>query len=54
MIILKNSYIEITNKWYIDFVVKKKTIWICRPSAIYRDMFYSNWVTRKSQKDVSM
>ena len=39
MIILENMYVEITNKWYIDFVVKKKkTIWICRPSAIYGDI----------------
>ena len=49
MIILENMCVEITSRWYIDFVVKeKKTTWICRPLAIYRDMFYHNWVTRES------
>ena len=49
MIILENMYVEITNKWYIDFVVKKKkTIWICRPSAIYGDIFCNNQTTRES------
>ena len=53
MIILENVYIEITSRWYIDSVVKeKKTVWICRLSAIYGDVFCSNWITRESQKDV--
>jgi len=31
---------------------EKKTIWIHRPLAIYKGVFCSNWVTRKSQNDV--
>ena len=55
MIILENMCIEITSRWYIDFVIKtEKTISICRLLAICRDVFCSNWVTRKSQKDVSV
>ena len=49
MIILENIYVEITNRWYINSVVKKEeAIWIHRLSAICRDVFCSNWVTRKS------
>jgi len=44
-------YIKITGGWTIDFVIKKeKTIVICRLLAIYRNVFYSNLVTRESQK----
>ena len=53
MIILENTYVEITSRWYIDFVIKEeKTVWACRLLAICRDMSCSNWVTRESQKDV--
>ena len=32
MIILENTYAEITSRWYIYSVVKKeKTVWVCRP-----------------------
>ena len=55
IVILENMCVEITSKWYIDSVIKvKKTIGICRPSAICRNMFCSNWVTRKGWKDVSV
>ena len=55
MIILENSCTEITSRWYINSVIKEeKTIWIHRPLAICRGMFCSNWVTRKSQKNVSI
>ena len=55
IIILENTYAEITSRWYIDSVIKmKKTIWVHRLSAICRDVFCSNWITRESQKDVSM
>ena len=54
-IILEDTYVEITSGWYIDSVVKeKKAVWIHRPLAICEDMFCSNWVTRKGQKDVLM
>ena len=49
MIILENICVEITSRYYIDYIIKKKkTIRVCRPSAICRDVFYSNWVTRES------
>jgi len=52
IIILENIYVEITSGGYIDSVIKKeKTIWVHRLSAICRDIFCSNWVTRESQKD---
>ena len=55
MIILEDVCTEITSGWYINFVIKeKKTIQIYRSLAICRDMFCSNWVTRKGQKDVLM
>ena len=55
MIILENTCAEITSGWYIDSVVKdEKTIWVYRSSAICGDIFCNNWVTRKSQKDVSV
>jgi len=48
MIILEDICIEITSRWYINSVVKEeKTVWIHRPLAICRDVFCSNWVTRK-------
>ena len=41
MIILEDICTEITSEWYIYFVVKKeKIIWIHKPLAICRDMFY--------------
>jgi len=53
MIILENIYVEITSKWYVDFIIKmKKTIEVYRPSAIYKDVFYSSWITRKGWKNV--
>ena len=53
IIILENTYAEITSRWYIDSVIKmKKTIWVHRLSAICRDVLCSNWITRESQKDV--
>ena len=55
MIVLENVCAEVTSRWYINSVVKKEqTIWVCRPLAICRDVFCSNWVTKKSQKDVLM
>ena len=43
MIILKNTYAEITSRWYINSVIKKeKTIWVYRPLAICGDVFCSN------------
>jgi len=40
MIILENVCVEVTSRWYINSVVKKKkTIWVCRPPAICRDVF---------------
>ena len=46
-------YVKITGRWFIDFVIKKeKTIVIYRLLAIYRNVFYSNLVTRESQKNV--
>ena len=53
IIILENMYVEITNKWYIDSVIKiERTVVVCRPLAICGDVFCSNWITRKSQKDI--
>ena len=49
IIILENMCVEVTSKWYIDFVVKKeKTVWIYSLLAICRDVFCSNWITRES------
>jgi len=43
MIILENTYMEITSKWYIDSIIKEeKTIWVCRLLAICGDVFCSN------------
>ena len=48
-------YMKITSRWYIVSVMKiEKTIRIHRLLAIYGDVFYSNWITRKSQKDISV
>jgi len=47
--------VKITSRWYIYSVIKtEKTIGVCKLSAICRNVFCSNWVTRKSQKDVSV
>ena len=55
MIILENVCVEVASRQYINSVVKKEqTIWVCRPLAISRDVFCSNWVTRESQEDVLM
>ena len=54
MIILENTCVEITSGWYIDSIVKEKTIWVHRPLAICKDVFCCNWVTRKGQKNVLM
>ena len=48
IIILENTYVKVTNKWHINSVIKeKRTIWVHRLPAIYRDMFCYNWVTRE-------
>ena len=53
MVILENVCMEITSGWYINSVIKtEKTVEICKLSAICRDMFCSNWITRESQKNV--
>ena len=53
MIILENTYAEITNGWYIDFIIRKeKTVEVYGPLATCEDVFCNNWVTRKSQKNV--
>jgi len=53
IIILEDIYIEITSRWYINYVVKeKKTIQIHRLPAICGDVFCSNWITREDQKDI--
>jgi len=53
MIILEDVCAEIISGWYIDSIVKKKkTVWICRPSAICEDVFCSDWITMESQKNV--
>ena len=55
MIILEDTCVEITNRWYMNSVVKKeKTVWICRLLAICRDVFCRNWITKESRKDVLM
>ena len=54
MIILESACVEITGGWYMNFVVKEENVWVHRLSAICRDVFYNNQVTRKSQKDVLM
>ena len=49
MIILENTCTEVTNRWYINSIVKKKkTVWIYRPLAICGDVFCDNWITRES------
>ena len=54
MIILENMC-AITSRWYVDSVIKKeKTIGVCGLSAICRNIFCSNWVTRESQKNISV
>ena len=55
MIILEDVCTEITSRQYIDFVIKEeKTIQIYRSLAICRNVFCSNQITRKGQKDVLM
>ena len=40
MIVLENMCIEITSRWYINSVVKKKkAVWVCKLPAIYRYVF---------------
>ena len=49
MIILENEYMEITSRWYVNSVIKvEETIRVCRLLAIYKDIFCSSWITRKS------
>ena len=49
MIIMENTYMKITSKWYIDSVIKeKKTVRVYRPLTICGDVSCSNWVTRES------
>ena len=49
MIIPENMYIEIPSRWYINSIIKmKKTVGVHILLAICRDMFCSNWITRKS------
>ena len=53
MIILENTCAEITNRWYINSIIKKeKTVGVYRPLATCEDMFCNNQVTIKSQKNV--
>ena len=48
MIILENTYVEVTSRWYIDSVVKKeKTVWVYKLLAFCGNVFCSNWVTRE-------
>ena len=55
MIVLENACVEVTSRWYINSVVEKEqTVWVCRPPAICRGVFCSDWVTRKSRQDVLM
>ena len=55
MIILENICIKITSRWYINSVLMtEKTVGVYRPSATCEDMFCSNWITKKSQKDISV
>ena len=55
MIVLKNTCVKVTSRWYINSVVKKElTVWIRKLPAICRGVFCSNWVTRESQEDVLM
>jgi len=46
---------EVISRWYIDSIIKmEKTIWVYRLLAICENVFCSNWVTRKSWKNVSV
>ena len=55
MIILENVCIEITSRWYVDFIIKtEKTVRIYKLLDICGDVFCISWVTRKSQKDISV
>ena len=55
MIVLENTYAKVASRQYINSVVKEEQIvWVHRLLAICRDVFYSNWVTRKSQENVLM
>jgi len=55
MIILKNICVEVTSRWYIDFVAKEEeTVWVHRLPVFCKDVFCSNWVTREGYKDVLM
>ena len=48
MIILEYTCVEVIRGWYIDSTVKKKkTRRICRPVAIYEDVFFNSRVTGK-------
>ena len=45
MIILKNIYMKITSRWYVDYVIKvEKTIEVYRLLAIYKDVFCNSWI----------
>ena len=55
MIMLENAFVEITSRWYINSVIKKKkTVWVHRSLAICGDVFCCNWVTKESQKNILM
>ena len=55
MIVLENTCVEVTSRWYINSVVEEEqTVLVHRPPAICGDVFCSNWVTRKSQQDILM
>ena len=55
MIILENTCMKIASRQYIDFVIKKKkTVRVHRSLVVCENVFCSNWITRKSQKDVSV
>jgi len=55
MIVLENTCVKITSRWYINSVVKEeKTVWVCKLLAICRNVFCHNWITKESQKDVLM
>ena len=55
MIILEDMYMEITNRWYINSIIKeKKTVQIYRPLAICGDIFCSNWIIKEGWKDILM
>jgi len=44
MIILKNIYMKITSRWYVDYVIKVETIEVYRLLAIYKDVFCNSWI----------